>query len=722
MKRNSIAQSVTAANSSGDTSGAHGKSEPARRSRRRSAGIEPVKLLDVPKVTVENPLEAIKTIELQKQAWIVDCDILIAGGGIGGCAAALRASMSGLKVCLSEETDWLGGQMTSQGVSALDENYLVETSGATLKYLQFRRKIREHYRSQYQLSQSAQKKARLNPGSCWVSRLSFEPKVAVATMAEMIRPAVADGSLSIYLRTKPVAVHMASKKIRSVTAVNVDSGETIEFRPKICLDATELGELLPLCKADYRVGCESQLETNEPHASLAADPSNVQDFVYPFAIEFRPGEDHTINMPPFYDRFKDSGAFSFSGFKMFEQANSAENGSSRQLHPFWTYRRLLDRSNWVNPPYENDLAMINWASNDLRGQNFIDEPEETAAQRLALGKALSLGFLYWLQTEAPRDDGGRGYKELLLRPEVMGTSDGLSKYPYIRESRRIKALHTIVEQDVAAATNSGARARAHSDSVGIGYYPIDIHGEEEKPGAGQGTRPFQVPLASLIPEAPVNLIASAKNIGTTHITNGAYRLHPVEWAIGEAAGALAVLSVEQRIFPRKVTVNKQLLRLLQRRLCGTGTPVYWYDDVPVWHQAFPAIQFLSITGIMQGSQENLKFKPREALTRGDAAAALSAFLRLHLPHKLKNLPPDVKPEDATAPAIAACLDSDLLSAGSDGNFNPSGKITWGDLAAAAQHKQVRLDLPDDLDEPVTRAEFAKWLYEAAVSPKNIGRL
>src|SRR5206468_9538617 len=49
--------------------------------------------------------------------------------------------------------------------------------------------------------------------------------------------------------------------------------------------------------------------------------------------------------------------------------------------------------------------------------------------------------------------------------------------------------------------------------------------------------PFQIPLGSLIPKRVENLLPACKNLGTTHITNGCYRLHPVEWNIGESAGA-----------------------------------------------------------------------------------------------------------------------------------------------------------------------------------------
>src|SRR6185503_20478462 len=71
-----------------------------------------------------------------------------------------------------------------------------------------------------------------------------------------------------------------------------------------------------------------------------------------------------------------------------------------------------------------------------------------AARHLKRGKQLSLSLLYWMQTEAPRPDGGAGWRGLRLRRDQTGTEDGLAKYPYIRESRRIKAEFTVVEQHV----------------------------------------------------------------------------------------------------------------------------------------------------------------------------------------------------------------------------------------------------------------------------------
>lgn len=689
------------------------KSEKSKRTRLTPKKAAAVQVVDVLAVTVRAPLDAVKSFTLGEPQTNIDCDVLIVGGGIGGIAAALRTANSGLKVCLIEETDWLGGQMTSQGVSALDENYLIETTGSTLKYQQFRSMVRQHYQSNYQPTKDAATNRLLNPGSCWVSYVSFEPKVAVGIIDELLEPLIRSGSLSVFKRHKVVQAKVSSKRLRSVRTVALETGASTEFNPKVCLDATELGELLPLCKMDYRSGAESQLDTQEPHAPLAGDRENVQDFTYPFAVEFRPGENHTIEKPDLYERFKASGILSFFGFKMFENSARAEkDGRNSELLPFWTYRRLLDRNHWTNPPYEFDLAMINWMGNDLRGENIIDQPAATTAARLALGKALSLSFLYWLQTEAPRDDGGTGYPELCLRPEVMGTKDGLSKYPYIRESRRIRALHTITEQEIAASTTSGARATPFHDAVGIGFYPIDIHGKEEKTGAAQGTRPFQIPLGALMPASPINLIAACKNIGTTHITNGAYRLHPVEWAIGEAAGALSVLSIAHGKRPGKILKDKRLLRRLQRELVSDGSPVFWYDDVPASHPAFPAIQFLSISEIMSGENKDLHFRPDDLITKQEAAAILLRCLKLHPAEKMDCLPEDLEAGGTDTPVIMQSIKRGLLPVDNTNQFGPAKPLIWKDLKGALKTGKFA-PFPDcPLEDTITRAAFARWLYES----------
>jgi hypothetical protein len=158
----------------------------------------------------------------------------------------------------------------------------------------------------------------------------------------------------------------------------------------------------------------------------------------------------------------------------------------------------------------------------------------------------------------------------------MGTADGLAKFPYIRESRRIKALRTVVEQDVSAHFQRGPTAAHFDDSVGVGWYPIDIHrAGPEDVSVSCRTRPFQIPLGALVPVRVRNLIAAAKNIGTTHITNGCFRLHPVEWNIGEAAGALAVFCLEQGKSAAAIHGDVDMRSSFQRGLLSEGVPLTW---------------------------------------------------------------------------------------------------------------------------------------------------
>jgi hypothetical protein len=276
--------------------------------------------------------------------------------------------------------------------------------------------------------------------------------------------------------------------------------------------------------------------------------------------------------------------------------------SSAGLPPFWTYRRLVDGSQFDPTGQTRDVVLINWAGNDYHWENVIDRSPADRARILGEARRLSLGFLHWLQTEAPHPSGSRrGYPGLRLLPEVMGTWDGLSKTPYVRESRRIQALQRIVEDDIVAIAPDGtalrgARATAFGDSVGIGWYAMDLHDCVGAPTSMYApTRPFQIPLGALVPRRVSNLVAACKNIGTTHLTNGSYRLHPVEWNIGESAGTLAAFCCSQGCTPRQVWENIPLTQALQVRLLRRGIPLAWTVDVPLSHPLHKPAQLLVVS-------------------------------------------------------------------------------------------------------------------------------
>jgi hypothetical protein len=335
----------------------------------------------------QNIDRSINTFAFSSAPKILVADIAIAGGGMGGVAAALAAGEH-TQVVMTEETSWLGGQLSSQAVSALDENKYVETTGACLNYLQMREAIRQAYRDSGKLKDVAKADPILNPGSCWVTRLAFEPKVALSVIDRMLAPQIEGGALTILKRTKIVAVHLVgddpqnvelpdAANIDALLAVNLDTGEFVEIQGQIAIDATELGDLMPLAKIPYQTGSDSRWVTGEAFAPETANAENVQDFTYPFILTYHPGENHTIEKPEDYDDFLAAGKFSFDGYKMFAETDDIKDGKPRHLLPFWTYRRLIDKDLFKDGAYQSDIAMINWDSNDLRGKNIIDKSPQT---------------------------------------------------------------------------------------------------------------------------------------------------------------------------------------------------------------------------------------------------------------------------------------------------------------------------------------------------------
>jgi hypothetical protein len=227
--------------------------------------------------------------------------------------------------------------------------------------------------------------------------------------------------------------------------------------------------------------------------------------------------------------------------------------------------------------FPSDITLVNWPQNDYWLGPLVGVGEEGRRRHLRGAQQLSLSLLYWMQTEAPRHDSGHGYPGLRLRHDVVGTGHGLAKHVYVRESRRIRAEFTVLEQHVGVgARGSLEGAEPFADSVGIGSYRIDLHPTTRlRTYVDIGSWPFQIPLGALIPIRVENLLPAGKNLGVTHITNGCYRVHPVEWNVGEAAGALAAHCLDRGTTPRQVRNAPESLAEFQRLLGRLGVVIAW---------------------------------------------------------------------------------------------------------------------------------------------------
>jgi len=542
-------------------------------------------------------VRADSTDSLQENLQGFSADVVIAGGGLGGCAAALAALRNNLKVILTEETDWLGGQLSQQGVPP-DEHQWIETHGGTKLYRELRNKIRKYYFHNYPLTDTARANKFLNPGDGSVSRLCHEPRVATSVLNEFMAPYISSGSLVLLKNCKATSADITGNKVRSLIVTNHFTGKDHILEAKWFIDATELGDILPLTGTEFVTGSESQKDTGELHAPEKADPENNQSFTVCFAMDYLDGEDHTIEKPREYDFWKSytpplkppwSGKLldlRYSTPSTLVPKELGFNPTGADTNPLlnlWNYRRIINRNNFIPGTYKSDITVVNWPQNDYMLGNIITRNQDDFDKHVESAKQLSLSLLYWLQTEAPRPDKGYGWKGLRLRRDIMGTDDGLAKYPYIRESRRIKALFRVLEEHVGKENRSivtgikeNIKAARFYDSVGTGYYHIDLH-----PSCGGNnyidfpSLPFEIPLGSLIPQRIENLIPASKNIGTTHITNGCFRLHPVEWNIGESAGSLIAFSSAKKVIPRIVRENKKLLEEFRQIIVKQGIETEW---------------------------------------------------------------------------------------------------------------------------------------------------
>lgn len=554
------------------------------------------------RVNRRRALQVAVSAVLTRNAWAkpreLNADLAIIGGSTGGCAAALAALRNGLRVILTEETQWIGGQLTSQMVPP-DEHPWVEQFGGTRTYREYRNRVRAYYREHYPLTPEARGRWNLNPGDGLVSRITHEPRVSLAVLEAMLAPYLTGGQLTLLVQHKPVKAEMAGDRMQAVGLRGPD-GVVRTVTAKYFIDGTEMGDLLPLAKVEYVTGAESQRQTGEPHAPSEPQPANHQAFTVCFAIEASNGEDHTIDKPAEYAFWRDyvpamkpAWPGKLLGWSMSNPITLAPRAvtfdpteTTAKPGPLnlWLYRRILNKANFAPGAVRGDVSLINWPQNDYWLGNLYDVPEAEAAKHLERGKQLSLSLLYWMQTEAPRPDGKQGWPQLRLRYDMAGTQDGLAMYPYIRESRRIQAEFTVLEQHVGADARAKllgrkpeeVTAEAFADSLGVGSYRIDLH-----PSSGGdnyidvASLPFQIPMGALLPKRVENLLAGCKNLGVTHITNGCYRLHPVEWNIGEAAGMVAAEAVRTGEPPRKLRNDGKRLQALQARCREQGIETEW---------------------------------------------------------------------------------------------------------------------------------------------------
>jgi hypothetical protein len=515
-------------------------------------------------------------------------DVVVVGGGTSGVPAALQAARLGARVLLIEEGPWLGGMLTSAGVSALDGNDAI-LSGIHREFVHAL--WGEH---------GGPEKVRTG----WVSNTLFEPKVGQAILRRLVD---SETNITLWLETRVAEVMREGAR---VVAVRTEEGRVV--RAAAVIDATEFGDVIAQSGAAHRLGRESRDQTGEITAPEVADDL-VQDSTHCLTLrDYGPGADVTIPEPPGYDPAAYEGSVL--------EATSDPGRFPFKVHSWESmisYGRL-----------PNGRIMLNWPlrGNDLFAPELIEQSPGDRHGTIQRLKNHALGFLHFLQTVC-------GHPELGIDEGAYPTADGLPLIPYIRESRRIEATVMLHLADVEDRHADSARP-LHRAGVAVGDYFIDhhhgsqLHSDTHRDVCGdRGFPPIQavtVPLGCLIPVELDGLIAAEKSIGVTHSVNGVTRLQPIVMNIGQAAGALAALAAREGLAPREVDT-----RDVQQVLLEAGALLMPLADVGPDHPSFEAIHRVAVAGVMRGFDEprRCEFRPGEMASAEDLRAAGKALQR-----------------------------------------------------------------------------------------------
>ena len=481
-------------------------------------------------------------------------DVIIVGGGAGGTSAAVESSRNGVKTLLIEETNWLGGMLTSAGVSAVDGNYKLPSGF----WGEFKDSLVSHYGSLDALKTG------------WVSNVLFEPRVG-----NEILKAIASKEKNLKI--------LYSSKVNSVVQTEGDYNFNVNsskgnFSSKVLIDATELGDILPMLDEDYDIGMDNKLMYGE---DIAPDEKNdiIQDLTYVMILK-NFGKSMKIEKPINYDPSE------------FYCSTSSINcpESDKAL---WSPDQMM---NYGKLP--NGKIMINWPiyGNDYYS-NLLEMNEDQRKVVFKKAKEKSMRYLYYIQNEL-------GFDNYSISDEEYDTKDNFPLIPYYREARRIRGVTTFSLNYIKKPYDQ--INPLYRTGVLVGDYPVDHHhdahpNKKSLPQLSFYPIPsYTLPIGSIISKKNPNFLVAEKSISVSNLVNGTTRLQPIVLQIGQIAGLIASEAVNKNINTQQIDI-----RTIQSKFLDSGGYIQPFLDVEKNHTFFKAYQRIGSTGILRGTGLNV---------------------------------------------------------------------------------------------------------------------
>lgn len=480
-------------------------------------------------------------------------DVVVVGGGVSGTAAAIQASRSGASVLLVEEGIWLGGMLTSAGVSATDGCYNLRGG----LWDEFRDSLETFYGGQDSLKTG------------WVSNVMFEPSVGARIFMNMVRN---EKNLDVEFSTSASDFRHDDNGWNMTITRNSDSSRKV--RCKILVDATELGDVAAAIGIPYEIGMDSRYETNE---DVAPERSNdiIQDLTYVMILQ---DYGHPVPIP-------EPDGYSPSEFACC--CANAHCRNPKEKNRVWSPEMMMTYGKLPGGKY-----MINWP---IEGNDFycnvVDMSPEEREKAFSEAKQRSLRFLYFIQNEL-------GYVNFGLAEDEYPTADGFPFIPYHRESRRIDGMVKFTLNDIVNPYSQ--TKKLYRTAIAVGDYPVDQHhtrysGWENLPNLYFHAVPsYGLPIGTMMPKQFDDVLVIEKSISVTNVVNGSTRLQPVVLQLGQAAGVLAAMATKEGNSIHEVPVRR-----VQSELLDCGAYLLPLLDVDAESPYFAVLQRIALTGILR---------------------------------------------------------------------------------------------------------------------------
>lgn len=517
----------------------------------------------------------------QREGRSTTTEVLVIGGGVGGTAAAIQSARSGHKTILVESTNMLGGMLTAAGVSCTDGNASLH-SGI---WEEFQQALRKHYGRKW-----------LNSG--WVSENCFEPHVADSIFKAW---AAAEPNLRVYYGYELEYVSKANDRIVAVGFGATDNSDVLKVNASVFIDATELGDVLSAAGVGYDLGMDDPNESGEKEAREKNDI--IQDLTWAAILkDYGPGADKTIPRPDNYD-----STLYFCSNTDAPCNDKPWNGDKMKM---LNYGKLPNNKYMLNwPAHGNDTYL-----------NVVEKKQDEREVEYKKAKDRTLGFIYFMQTQL-------GMKNIGLADDEL--DHGMALIPYNREGRRLRGeVRLTINELKDPYINTLYRT-----AISVGDYPVDHHHAQypgKVPELGFPPVPaFSIPMGTMVTKKCRNLIVCEKGISVSNIVNGASRLQPVVMLTGQAAGVMAAVFMDKKL----ISTTGLKVRNVQEKLLKAKAYLFPYTDVLPADPDWPAIQRVSVTGILRGTgkpqgwSNKMFFYPDSTMTMRELEKGFSSFYK-----------------------------------------------------------------------------------------------